>query len=110
MDFTRLETKIAMLRVGDVVKVNRYDSYPHDATMKVSFELAEVMAGAYRGSITVRWRTGPNKGSLSTIMSNTVEPMHSVIDQLAAIPEAGKIRIEPWSARDDVTSSTPPSE
>lgn len=101
---TKKEIAVTKIKIGDTVKVVRYDSYPHNATMKISFELAEVMAGAYRGSIMVRWKTGPSAGSLTTVMANTLEPLHGVIDQLAAIPEAGKIRITPWSACDDVTT------
>ena len=99
------ERAVMEIKIGDTVKVVRYDSYPHNATMKISFELAEVMADACLGAIMVRWKTGPSAGSLTTVMANTLEAMPGVIDQLAAITEAGKIRITPWSARDDVTTS-----
>jgi hypothetical protein len=96
---------------GMVVRVNRYDSYPHNATLKISYQLAVVehVSGKY-GSVGIKWKTGPNAGETSTVMANTCEVVESVIDQLADIPDAGKVRLEPWSARDDVTSSGPPSE
>ena len=36
---TMKEIAVTNLKVGDTVKVNRYDSYPHDATMKISYEI-----------------------------------------------------------------------
>lgn len=94
------------MEVGDTVKVNRYDSDPHAATMRVSYELAEVIHLPGRmGSMTIRWKTGPNAGARTCVMANCVEEMPDIITKLGAITDASKIKIEAWSRRDDVTTS-----
>jgi hypothetical protein len=94
------------MEVGDTVKVNRYDSDPFKATVRVSYELAEVVHPPGRqGAMWILWKTGQNKGKETCVMANCCEVVEDIIQRLGAIPDASKIKIESWSDRDDVTSS-----
>jgi predicted nucleotidyltransferase len=96
----------AKFKVGDTVKVNRYDSDPYKATIRVSYELAEVVWPPGRmGSMCVLMKTGEKAGVKTTVMANTCEVIGDVISHLGAIPDAGKVRLEAWFDRDDVTQS-----
>jgi hypothetical protein len=93
------EMMLMELKAGDRVQVASYDSDPHEQTVRVSYEVAEVKYVGRR-SVTVEYITGPLAGTKSTVMANTLKKLEGIIDMLAATGEAGDTTITSWESYD----------